>query len=118
MISPRPGDFVFVDYDPVRGNEQGRRRPALVVASDSYMKGIPNLTIVVPITSTRRGFPHHVEILEDDVRVSTGQRGVHGVVMTEQIRAIALERISTSLGTASPRLQHEVARWIRFWTRQ
>jgi mRNA interferase MazF len=44
------GDILLINLDPVKGSEQGRVRPCLVVQSDLFNKYSPT-TIIVPITS-------------------------------------------------------------------
>ena len=44
------GDILLIDLEPVKGSEQGRVRPCLVVQSDLFNKYSPT-TIIVPITS-------------------------------------------------------------------
>ena len=76
------GDVIEVDFDPTKGHEPAKRRPALVVSS--YEFNVSNsMTIVCPITSNERPFPLH-ESLPDGMETS-------GVVVMEQIRAIDLD---------------------------
>lgn len=78
-----PGQVWFVDFDPVRGHEQGRDRPALVVSSRFHLELTHrNLVCVLPLTSVeRRGWLHRVQI-------SSGG----GWVITEQIRIVSVGR--------------------------
>ncbi|TDM28752.1 type II toxin-antitoxin system PemK/MazF family toxin [Macrococcoides caseolyticum] len=50
------GDIFFVDFNPRKGYEQKDRRPALAISHD-LVRDTSNLTIVVPISSTKRNFP-------------------------------------------------------------
>lgn len=76
------GDIVEVDFDPTRGHEPQKKRPALVVSS--YNFNISNsMTIVCPISSRERGFFLHEPLPESCC--------VEGSVIMEQIRAIDLE---------------------------
>jgi mRNA interferase MazF len=76
-----PGQVWFVDLDPVRGHEQGKDRPALVVSSRFHLDlTAGRLVTVLPLTSVERpGWLHRVPI------------GA-GWVITEQIRTISVER--------------------------
>ena len=56
----RRGSIVWVYLDPTRGGEQTGTRPAIVIASDGILSSVPNLVIVLPVTTTDRGWPHHV----------------------------------------------------------
>ncbi|MGH3636348.1 MAG: type II toxin-antitoxin system PemK/MazF family toxin [Mycobacterium sp.] len=78
-----PGQVWFVDFDPVRGREQGKDRPALVVSSRFHLDlTMGQLICVLPLTSVERaGWVHRVP-------VSSGG----GWVITEQIRTVSAER--------------------------
>ncbi len=78
-----PGQVWFVDFDPVRGREQGKDRPALVVSSRFHLElTMCQLVTVLPLTSVeRRGWLHRV-------RVAAG----NGWVITEQIRTVSAAR--------------------------
>src|SRR5215467_9943114 len=78
-----PGDVWFVDFDPVRGREQGKDRPALVVSSSFHLALTGGeLATVLPLTTVERaGWLHRVPL------ASGG-----GWVITEQIRTISTSR--------------------------
>jgi mRNA interferase MazF len=73
----------FVDFDPVRGREQGKDRPALVVSSRFHLElTLRHLICVLPFnTVERRGWMHRIHI------ASSG-----GWIITEQIRTVSAER--------------------------
>jgi mRNA interferase MazF len=50
MSDPLRGEIWLCDFEPVRGHEQGLRRPALVVSTDIFNKGPADLLIVLPLT--------------------------------------------------------------------
>lgn len=79
----RPGTVWFVDFDPVRGREQGEDRPALVVSSRFHLDLTGGaLATVLPLTSVERpGWLH---------RVKVGAAG--GWVITEQVRMVTTHR--------------------------
>ena len=78
-----PGHVWFVDFDPVRGREQGKDRPALVVSSRFHLDlTMGHLVSVLPLTTIERpGWIHRVH-------VATGG----GWVITEQIRTVSADR--------------------------
>jgi mRNA interferase MazF len=49
----RQKDIIWIDFDPQKGREIKKRRPALILSSDSYNQQTGFL-IVAPITSTLR----------------------------------------------------------------
>jgi mRNA interferase MazF len=77
-----PGQAWFVDFDPVRGREQGKDRPALVVSSAFHLDlTARRLVTVLPLTSVdRRGWVHRIRV------------GAHGWVITEQVRTVSADR--------------------------
>lgn len=76
---PEKGDFVTVTFDPQSGNEQKERRPALVVSNKVFNKAT-GLSIVCPITNTKRSIPFHVAIPKDFL--------LTGYIMVEQVKSI------------------------------
>jgi mRNA interferase MazF len=78
-----PGQVWFVDFDPVRGREQSKDRPALVVSSRFHLDVTANqLVSVLPLTSVERpGWVHRV-------LVGSGA----GWVITEQVRTVPANR--------------------------
>jgi mRNA interferase MazF len=76
---PRKGDFVVVTFNPQSGHEQQGRRPALVISNDLFNKHT-GLCIACPITNTKRDYPFHVAIPED--------QDVTGYVMVEQVKSL------------------------------
>lgn len=89
MAMPRRGCFYFVDLDPVRGSEQGRVRPALVIQNDAGNQA-SSTTIVAAVTSKlpSRHYPFHVWLPE-------GLLPKPSIVMCEQIRTVAIERFTS-----------------------
>lgn len=79
-----PGQVWFVDFEPVRGREQGKDRPALVVSSLFHL-GITmgQLVTVLPLTTVERPDWAH--------RVHVAAGG--GWVITEQIRTVSVRRL-------------------------
>ena len=76
------GDIVEVDFDPTKGHEPQKKRPALVVST--YDFNISNsMTIVCPISSREKDFFLHERLPESCC--------VKGSVIMEQVRAIDLE---------------------------
>jgi mRNA interferase MazF len=77
-----PGQVWFIDFEPVRGREQGKDRPALVVSSEFHLAlTAGQLVSVLPLTTVERpGWLHRVAI------------GNAGWVITEQIRTVSATR--------------------------
>jgi len=99
---------VWVDSSPTRGREQRGTRPALVVASDGYLKHVRDLIIVVPLTSTDRGWPHHVPVTGGATQLNQ-----QSFAMTEQPRTISRERVARRTGAVDVQTLSEVDQWLR-----
>lgn len=90
--------------DATVGREQRGRRPALVVASARYLDVVDSMAIIVPVTSTDRGWPNHIPLL-----------GLPGPswAMTEQVRAVARSRLHGHVGQADDDALDRVRHWLR-----
>ncbi len=87
------GEVYLINFDPVRGSEQGGIRPALIIQNNIGNHHSPT-TIVAAITSTqRKNLPTHVPITPDEVDLISPS-----LILTEQIRTIDKERIHRKLG--------------------
>lgn len=104
----RRGMVVWADLDPVRGREQACRRPALVIASDLYLEHADALAIIVPATTTDRGWPNHVLLRGPNLDLSEPT-----FAMTEQPRVVTRERLFDVTGVVDSVTMHEVDRWLR-----
>ena len=97
------GEIYFADLDPVEGSEQGGRRPVLIIQNDVGNRFAPT-TIVSAITSQEKKhiYPTHVRV-----------RNINGledssIVMLEQIRTIAKERLEFKMGQLNRRTMWKV----------
>lgn len=98
------GDVVQVDFGTPVGSEAGFFRPAVVVTSDAFLRFRPATVFVVPLTSTRRTFPSHIEVEPDAVN----RLDVTSWAIVEQMRAVALARCSAALGNVGPAVGHQI----------
>jgi len=78
------GDLVEVDFDPTKGHEPAKRRPALVVSVGFFNNVLSSLTVVCPITSTPSRHPLHIEVAPGNP--------CEGYICIEQLRAMSLSR--------------------------
>jgi mRNA interferase MazF len=81
---PKQGDIVWVDFDPTRGREIKKRRPACVVSSDNYNR-LTGFVVVCPITSNVRNNPANYTL--------SGTK-TSGQIITSQIRSLDVSQLS------------------------
>jgi mRNA interferase MazF len=88
------GEVYFADLSPVRGREQGGRRPVLIIQNDIGNRHSP-VTIVAAITSSVAGRAYPTE-----VRLQAGEGGLpkDSAVLLNQIKTIDKERLEQRLG--------------------
>ena len=105
----REGKFGEWIFEPVRGHEQGRTRPALVVSNDLLNRGPAGLVTVVPITS--KGRP-----LRSFLRIDPPEGGLPqtSFIICDQVRTIASERLTKCFGRISPESLAQVEERLRF----
>ena len=102
-----PGAVVWVELDPTVGREQAGRRPAVVVASTGYLRAVTELAIVVPATTTRRGWPQHIELTGPDLALTRPT-----YAMTEQPRTVSRHRIVDNAGRVDDACLRDIRRWL------
>lgn len=76
---PDRGDFIWLDFNPQKGREQAKKRPALVVSPKIYNKK-SSLAFVCPITSKYKGWPFEV-LLPRDLKVQ-------GSILSDQLKSL------------------------------
>ena len=93
MTVAHRGEIWLVDFGEPVGREQGYRRPAVIISDDRLNRSRAELVIVVPVTTTRRGLPSHVEI-------EPGASGLKNTsyAKTEDVKSISTNRLIRRLG--------------------
>ena len=110
MTAGRPsrGEIWLVNLDPTEGREQADSRPALVVSVDLFNHGPAELAAVLPITTTRRGIPFHVQVDPPE-----GGLARESFVKCEDIRSVSTGRLKRRFGRVSPRTMETVEDRLR-----
>lgn len=75
---PDKGDIVWIDFEPQKGREIKKVRPAVVISPYSY-NFKSNLALFLPITSQIKGYPFEVIINYDQIK---------GTILCDQIRSM------------------------------
>jgi|ERR1700722_19288301 len=109
-MTPRYGEVWLIDFGEPVGREQSGRRPALIVSANPLNEGPAGIVIAVPLTTTHRDLPSHVEIDNHD------ESGLDEVsyAKCEDVKSISEQRLITRLGIANEPVMFKVARALRF----
>lgn len=99
----------LVDFGEPVGREQSGRRPAVVVSADPLNESRAGIVIVVPITTSVRGLPSHIEIEPD----GSGLEEM-SYAKCEDIKSVSEQRLIGRLGTVNPEVAFEISRAMRF----
>ncbi len=97
----RRGEIWQVDFDPVRGSEANKNRPAVIVSNDRANETAARLgrgvVTVVPVTS------NITTIYPFQVLLAAGTTGlaVDSKAQAEQIRSVATQRLRQRIGRVS-----------------
>lgn len=92
--SPSCGEVWWVDLEPVKGHEQGGRRPCLLVSVDEFNRIPHGLVWTVPITSNVR-FKHAFAVA---AQAGKGGLKVDSMILCHQLRTISTERLARRAG--------------------
>jgi len=92
-MSPLRGDIWWVDLDPTPGSEIKKTRPCVIVGTN-ILNERRRTIVIVPLSTAPRAAPPLL------VPVDCG--GKRAMVVVDQIRAVAKERLHRKLGELSP----------------
>ena len=110
MTFPHRGDLYLVEFDPARGHEIQKTRPALIIQNDIGNQYSP-VTIVAAITSKLSPTPYPVEVI---VAASKGNGlQVRSAIQLSQIRSVDCERLVKRLGTLDEAAMLQVDRALK-----
>lgn len=99
------GELVWIDFDPQKGSEIQKRRPALAISPQLYNKTVMNLALFCPITSTRKGNPFEVDIPEG--------LEIKGVILADQVKSMDWrQRKATFICDVPEETVHKVLRRV------
>ncbi len=79
----------LTEFDPAKGAEMKKTRPAVILSPDSINKKLFTL-IIAPLTSTSRDYP---------TRISTRFGDIDGQIVLDQIRTVDKKKLIKKLGT-------------------
>jgi mRNA interferase MazF len=90
------GEIRWADLNPVRGHEQGGKRPVVIISQDIFNQR-SGTVIAMAITSQhqRAGFPLSLELMSSKLPKRSW-------VKISQVRTLSVERIGEALDYVSP----------------
>ena len=108
-MTPRRGEVWLVDFGEPDGREQAGIRPAVVVSADALNEGPAGVVVIVPVTSTRRDLPSHVEI-------EPGESGLDhpSYAKCEDVKSVSERRLIDRLGVVGPEPLFGIERVLRY----
>jgi mRNA interferase MazF len=109
-VSPRRGEIWLIDFGEPIGREQSGRRPALIVSANPLNEGPAGIVIAVPLTTTHRDLPSHIEI---DSHNGSGLDEV-SYAKCEDVKSISEQRLIARLGAAEEQVMFQTARALRY----
>ena len=102
------GDIFSVDFEPVRGSEQGKVRSALVIQNDIGNRYSP--TIIVAAITTGNYSRFDINIL---IQAPEGGLTNDSIILLNQIRTIDRTRLGRHWGRVSPQTMAQVDEAIK-----
>jgi mRNA interferase MazF len=85
----RRGEVYWVDFEPARGGEIRKERPAVIVSNDIANR-VLNRVQVLPLTSVMRRVYRSEAVVQ--------LNGIPHKAMADQIRTVAKERVKGQIG--------------------
>ncbi|GAA3832033.1 type II toxin-antitoxin system PemK/MazF family toxin [Streptomyces chiangmaiensis] len=107
------GDIYLVDYEPARGSEVNKARPAVIVSNNGANAAVERtgrgvVTLVPLTTNTARVYPFQVLLPAEECGLAKDSK-----VQCEQVRALARERLLRPIGTVPRRRLAEIDAALR-----
>lgn len=102
------GEIRLVDFEPVRGSEADKRRPAIIVSNDganaTAFRLNRGVVTVVPVTSNvTRVYPFQVFLPASECGLRQDSKA-----RAEQVRSVAVQRIGERIGQLTGSLMSEL----------
>ncbi|WP_046496801.1 type II toxin-antitoxin system PemK/MazF family toxin [Streptomyces odonnellii] len=109
----RRGDIFLIDFEPVRGSEANKARPAVVVSNDAANRSAERsgkgVVTVVPVTSnTSRVFAFQVALSAEECGLTKDSKA-----QCEQVRAVSPDRMRQRLGSVPKQRMTELDAALR-----
>lgn len=98
---PDRGDIIWLNFEPQKGHEIKKKRPALVISPKLYNQKT-SLALVMPITSKGKGYPFEVKVESSEVK---------GFILADHVRSLDWkEREAQKITHLSKNIVHDALR--------
>ena len=105
-LLPIRGDVWLVEFDPVKGDEIRKSRPAIVISSNAFT---PLKTkLVVPLTTWQEKFTVSRWMVKIDADINNGLNH-DSAADALQLRCVSYKRFTLKLGVVSSSILEEIA---------
>jgi mRNA interferase MazF len=102
------GDIFYVDFEPARGAEIKKKRPALIISCDEANKYLKTVTIIPFSSKTERVYPFEVLVPKQETGLPADSK-----LKIPQMRAVDKARLTVYVGTLHEDLLERVERAIK-----
>ncbi len=102
------GDIFTVDLEPVRGSEQGKMRPALVIQNDIGNRYSPVIIVAAITTGEYTEFDVNVA-----VKAPEGGLSNNSIILLNQIRTVDKSRFGRYWGRLNPETMKKVDKALK-----
>ena len=92
MVEPQRGEIWWVRLDPTSGSEIAKTRPCVILSGNVYNR-LRRTVVVIPLSSSPQTSPPLLVPVRCD--------GPEVVAVTDQIRAVAKQRLDRRMGELS-----------------
>jgi mRNA interferase MazF len=110
MSFPQRGEVYLVNFDPAKGYEIQKTRPALIV-QNNVNNEFSHIVIVAAISSNLPSKKYLTNVL---VKAPEGGLDTDSVVVLNQVRSVDKIRLEKKLGTVSPETMEKVNKAIQY----
>ncbi len=92
----RQGELWMADMEPVKGSEQGKKRPVVIISGNTMNTHFP-VVVICPLTSNMKNYMGCVAIRKS----KTNGLSTDSEIITFQVRTLSKERLSKKIGSIS-----------------
>ncbi|MDA8338696.1 MAG: type II toxin-antitoxin system PemK/MazF family toxin [Nitrospiraceae bacterium] len=102
------GDIYLVDFEPSKGAEIKKKRPALIISCNEANKHLRTVTVIPFSSKTEKVYPFEVFVKKKDSGLDVDSK-----LKIPQMRAVDKERLTKYIGTLDNHLINEVENAIK-----